>query len=89
VTQRLVVIRDRVVVEAGNAECPRDLQPGVALRQLPQPAKQPARRASRQHQLATALDPQRHAREDGQLAFLLASRDDGQLVLPARLRRHA
>ena len=75
------MIRDRVLVDACNAERACNLQRAVALRQLPQPAEQPLRLATCEDDLAIALEPQCRAREDRQLALLLARRNNGQLLL--------
>ena len=86
--ERLVVIRDRRGVDR-NADRARDLQPIVSLRQLPQPAEQAVRVAPREHDLVAGLQPQRSAREHGQLVGLLALRDHRQLVLAAFARGDA
>ncbi len=83
--QRLVVIGDRFVVGC-NAERASDLYSRVALRQLPEASEEPLRRAAREHDLIAIRDPQRGAREDRQLALLLARGDDRQRVLPSRAR---
>jgi len=46
--ERLLVVRDRILVEMSNAERARDLQCSVGLRQLPEPAEQTARCAPRE-----------------------------------------
>ena len=53
--QRLVVIGDRLVVDARNAERARDLEPIVSLRQLPEPAEQALRGAAREHDRRAVL----------------------------------
>jgi hypothetical protein len=79
---------DRVGIDVCNAERSRNLQRRCPLWQLPQAAEQPLRLATGEHDLAGAgLDPQRGAREDRQLALLLARGDDRQLVLPSSARR--
>jgi hypothetical protein len=91
--ERLIVMGDgivvEIVVEVCNAERSCDLQCALALRKLPQAAEQSAGHASREQDLAAVLDPQCLPRDDRQLALLLACGNDGQLVLPSRLRRHA
>ncbi len=86
------MVSDRGVVGC-NAERAGDLYCAVALRQLPQPAEQAFGGTACEHDAivtATAIcDPQRGAREDRQLALLLARGDDRQLVLPARTRGRA
>ncbi len=74
--QRLVVMRDRRLVDC-NPERARDLQG----RQLPQPAEQPVGRATREEDRVALADPHEGAREDRQLALLLARGHDGQLGL--------
>lgn len=75
---------DRLTIDR-NAEPLHDLQ----RRQLPQPAEQPLGPAPDQHDLAARGDPHQRPREHRQLALLLATRQDRQLGLPARARRHA
>lgn len=87
-TQGLIVRCDRFAIGC-NAERARDLQGGVALRQLPQATEQAVRHASREDQPAGAEHPQRLAREHRELAGLLAGRDHGQLGLPAVTCGHA
>jgi len=41
--QRLIVIRDRFVIDARNTERASDISDRIALRQLPQPAEQTSR----------------------------------------------
>lgn len=87
--QRLIVIGDRLFVDVGNAERLGDLQRCRSLRQLPQATEQALRLSACEHELAAVLEPQRGAREDRQLALLLACCDDGKLVLPAGLSGNA
>jgi hypothetical protein len=62
VRQRLIVIRDRVVV-GGNAERGSDIQSIRSLRQLPEPAVEAVRIAAREHDLVAVLQPQRGVRD--------------------------
>jgi hypothetical protein len=64
VRQRLVVIRDGLGIECCNAERAGDLQHGLALRKLPQPAEESLRLPAREDELTAMFDPQRRPRED-------------------------
>ncbi len=88
VAQRLVVIGDRRCFD-GNAERLRDVQSVVTLWQLPQTSEQSFGCAAREHDLVAVGHPQRGAGQHWQLALLLASSDDGQLVLASRARGDA
>jgi hypothetical protein len=85
VAQRLVVIRHGVGLGC-NAERSCNLQSIVALWQLPEPAEQALGCAAREHDLVTVGHPQRGAREDRQLALLLARGDDREFLLAAGAR---
>ncbi|CAN5415737.1 hypothetical protein BH11MYX1_BH11MYX1_23840 [soil metagenome] len=88
-TQRLLVISDRFLVDARDSERARDLTDRLALRQLPQAPEQTTGCAPREHELATVREPQCVAREDRELALLLARGDDRELGLPAFTSRGA
>ncbi len=80
--QRLVVVRDRRAIER-DAEALGDVQ----LRQLPQPTEQATRWAPGKQELAALVDPYERARDQWQVASLLARRDHrelGDAVGPAR-----
>ncbi len=68
--QRLVVVRDRGAIDR-NAES----LDGCQLGELPEAAEQPAGRPPPEHELAAFLDPHERAREQRQVARLLARRD--------------
>lgn len=70
-SQRLFVKRDRLAFDC-NAERARDIQPGVALRELPQSAEQASGCASSEHDRLAVTHPQCIAREQAQLVRLLA-----------------
>ncbi len=82
--QRLVVMCDRRVIER-NAQSLGDLQG----RQLPQPTEQPIGTTPREHDVVAFADPHERAREDRELALLLARGHDGQLGLTAFARGDA
>ena len=82
--QRLVVMCDWSAIER-NAERFCDLQG----RQLPQPAEQTVGTPPREEDLVAFAHPHERAREDRQLALLLARRYDGQLRLATVARCHA
>jgi len=75
-TQRLVVIRDRLAIGC-NAERSRDIQRRVALRQLPQATEQAFGRAPREDERIAVAHPQCIAREHGELVLLLPWRGHG------------
>jgi hypothetical protein len=80
--QRLVVMCDRRVIDR-NAERARELQ----WRQLPEPTEQSVGSTPREEDLVALADPHERAREDRQLALLLARGHDRELRLPALERR--
>ncbi len=82
--QRLVVMCDRRVIER-NAQRLRDLQG----RQLPQTTEQAIGTAAGEDDVVTLTDPYERAREDRELALLLARGHDGQLGLTAVAHRDA
>ncbi len=84
--ERLIVESDRFGIDRRNAERTRDLQDGLALRQLPQPTEQTLWFASREHELPAVLDPQRCTREHGKLALFFARGHDRQHILATRAR---
>jgi hypothetical protein len=84
VRQRLVVIGDRCSIER-NAERGCDLD----RRQLPQATEQTIGATAREEELVSLGDPDERAREDRQLAVLLARGDDRQLGLAAVASRDA
>jgi hypothetical protein len=89
VAQRLVVIGDGGIVDRCNAEGPLDLESIVGLRKLPEAAEQALGGAPSEQQGPARFDPQGGAREDRQLALLLASGDHRQKVLLAGARGDA
>jgi hypothetical protein len=76
VGQRLIVVRDRLVVGR-----PAEPEHRALLGELPQPAEQPAGAPPREHDPAVALDPHQRPREERQLALRPPRRRDRQLVL--------